>query len=75
MFKKVGKIKIEAADMQVQKGSTDCGVFAIAFATSIAINHKVDMKYDQARMRAHLVHCIEKRELSCFHQSNYNNVY
>ena len=46
---------------QKQNGGSDCGVFAIAFATSFAINHKVDMKFDQARMRAHLVSCLEKR--------------
>lgn len=51
---------------QKQNGGLDCGVFAIAFATAIAINHKVDMKFDQARMRAHLISCIEKRELSLF---------
>ena len=34
MFKKVGEVKIEIADMQVQKGSTDCGVFATAVATT-----------------------------------------
>ena len=51
---------------QKQNGGTDYGMFAIAFGTSIAINHKVDMKFDQARMRAHLVCCIEKRELSLF---------
>ena len=51
---------------QKQNGGSDCGVFAIAFATSIAISHKIDMKFDQARMRAHLVSCIEKRELSLF---------
>ena len=46
---------------QKQNGGLDCGVFAIAFATSIAINHKVNTKFDQARMRAHLVSCLEKR--------------
>ena len=51
---------------QKQNGGSDCGVYAIAFATSIAISHKVDMKFDQARMRAHLVSCIEKRELLLF---------
>lgn len=52
---------------QKQNGGTDCGVFAIAFATSIAINHKVDMKFDQARMRAHfLVHCKEKKRVVTF---------
>ena len=40
---------------QKQNGGSHCGVFAIAFATSIAINHKVELKFDQARMRAHLV--------------------
>ena len=51
---------------QKLNGGSDCGVFAIAFATSIAINQKVDVKFDQARMRAHLASCIEKRELSLF---------
>ena len=45
---------------QKQNGGTDYVVFAISFTTSIAINHKVDMKFDQARMRAYLVCCIEK---------------
>ena len=51
---------------QKQNGGLHCGVFAIAFATSIAINQKVDVKFDQAKMRAHLASCIEKRELSLF---------
>ena len=39
-------------ELQKQKGSTDCGLFAIAVMTSLA--HKVDpstAKYDQIRSR------------------------
>ena len=55
---------------QKHNGGSDCGVFAIAFATSIAISiaihQNVDVKFDQARMRAYLANCIEKREFSLF---------
>ena len=35
MFKKVGQVKINSVNMQTQQGGTDCGVFAIAIATSL----------------------------------------
>ena len=63
---KVQLFKIRVVRPQKQNGGSDCGVFAIAFATSIAINHNVDMKFDQARIRAHLVSYIEKRESLLF---------
>ena len=39
MFKKVGKVKIDSVDIPVQRGSTDCGVFAIAITTSLAFGN------------------------------------
>ena len=54
---------------QKQNGGSDCGMFAIAFATSIAIHQNVDVKFDQARMRAYLANCIEKGSCHCFLQS------
>ena len=65
MFKKVGKLKIEIAeDMQVQKGSTDIGVFAIAVATSLL--YGIDPFYKQDKMRNHLLYCLESGSLSVF---------
>ena len=37
--------KIRVVRPQKQNGGSDCGVLAIAFTTSIAINHKVNMKF------------------------------
>ena len=64
MFKKVGKVKIEIADMQVQKGSTDCGVFAIAVATSLL--YGINPSYKQDKMRDHLLYCLDSGSLSIF---------
>ena len=64
LFKKVGKLKIEIADMQVQKGSTDCVVFAIAVVTSLL--YGIDPFYKQDKMRNHLLCCLESGSLSVF---------
>ena len=48
--------------LQKQKGSTDCGPFAIAVMTSLA--HKEDpstAKYDQNKMRQHLMDCFSNK--------------
>jgi len=58
--------KITVVCPQKQVGASDCGLFAIAFATSVAITRKVMERYDQRRMRMHLVSCIEKQEMSMF---------
>ena len=64
MFKKIGKVRIEVTDMQVQKGSTDCGIFAIAVATSLLFG--TDPSYKQDKMRDHLLHCLHSGSLSVF---------
>ena len=62
-YSKDQPFKIKVVRPQKQSGGTDCGVFPKAFATSIAINHKVNTKFDLARMRIHLAS-------HCFHRSN-----
>ena len=64
MFKKVGKFKIEIADIRVQKGSTDCGVFTIAVATSLL--YGINPSYKQDIMRDHLLCCLDSGSLSVF---------
>ena len=44
-----------------QLGGQDCGLFAIAIATSLATGgDPAELVYDQAAMRAHLVKCMSK---------------
>ena len=45
--------------VQKQSGSADCGVFAIAFATSIALGKDPSKNiYTQSLMRKHLADCL-----------------
>lgn len=57
--------------VQRQMGSSDCGLYALAFATDLC--HGIDptspRSYDQALMRQHYVECLEKAEWPPFHQA------
>ena len=66
-------IEKERKSMKVrhkQKGTTDCGLFAIAYATEIAEGTDFDalcrMKFNQNEMRSHLLECFEKQEIARF---------
>ena len=53
--------------VQKQINSSDCGLFALAFATDLC--HGVDPQtqaYDQENMRAHYVDCLESQEMVPF---------
>lgn len=61
------KLSIKVAHSQKQRGSSDCGLFAIAFATAIAFGiSPMKLKLRQEAVRAHLVHCFDKNHLSPF---------
>lgn len=52
---------------QQQKGGTDCGVFAIAFAVLFALGDDVStVQFDQPRMRQHLVKCFQQEKMIRF---------
>jgi len=52
---------------QKQMGVKDCGLFSIAFATSIAFGHNpAKQKFQQQSMRAHLVNCLENKKMIPF---------
>ena len=60
-------ITVNYMDTQMQCGSTDCGIFAIAFATALANGEQPGgFHFEQPRMRKHLMHCLEARYLSAF---------
>lgn len=59
--------KLRVVNSQKQKGSKDCGLFAIAFATALAYGQNPSkLKYDQSSMRSHLVRCFHQGKLVPF---------
>lgn len=61
------KISLNCIPIHKQAGYIDCGLYAIALATSIA--HGVDPEtqvYRQDEMRQHLLICLEKKQMTVF---------
>ena len=60
-------ITVKYMDTQTQCRSTDCGIFAIAFATALANGKQPGgLRFEQPQMRKHLMHCLETQCLSGF---------
>ena len=51
--------------MPKQAGTTDCGVFAIATATSL-LHGMNPSEYTQSLIRSHLIQCFETLDLTPF---------
>ena len=63
------QITLQWADTQKQKGTSDCGLFAIAAATSLC--YGISPQYctwEQEKMREHLSECFERGDLVLFPQ-------
>ena len=61
------QLKIKLIKTQRQKGNKDCGLFAIAMATTIAFGKNPSkVTFCQESMRAHLVNCLHKQKFSLF---------
>ena len=59
--------KIKFVDVQKQSGGYDCGLFAIAFATSLVYGVQPgNVRYDQPKMRKHLCQCLEEERIRPF---------
>ena len=55
------------APVQQQTNASDCGLFAIAFATSLVFGYDPqDITFDTTRMRAHLVACFKAGAITQF---------
>ena len=64
---KAPNIKINMMNVAKQKGSTDCGLHAIAILTSLAFgNDPTEYIFDQDALRPHLIQCLEKGFIDCF---------
>ena len=53
--------------VQFQKGSRDCGLYAVAYATDLAYgNDPSSYRYKQEKLRSHFIDCIKKEILTPF---------
>ena len=60
-------IKINMIDVAKQKGSTECGLYAVAILTHLAFeNDPTSVTFDQAALRPHLIQCLENGLINCF---------
>ena len=60
-------ILLEFVPLKEQVGYSDCGVFVIAFATSLcAGNNPAEYAYIQDKLRNHLRQCLENRKVTEF---------
>ena len=57
-------LEIRTVSVQQQKGSSDCGVFAVAYAVEVCLGRNPQYaRFDQTRMRNHLYECLTGRYL------------
>ena len=50
-------LKLRYIDVQMQSGESDCGIFTIAFATSLILGHHPGKyMFQQSLMRSHLLY-------------------
>ena len=60
-------LRVDIAPVQQQRGVSDCGVFAIAFAISLAYGDQPQTQlYTQSKMRKHLVDCLDSHYFTPF---------
>lgn len=61
------EITVSNQKVQQQNGGSDCGLFAIAFATTLCFGcDPVDWKYDQPLLREHYIKCLESLKMTPF---------
>ena len=67
LFQTTKNPKLTCAKIQRQIGANDCGLFAIAVATSIAFClNPVGVHFRQREKRHHLLDCFEKGQMTPF---------
>ena len=60
-------IGITNKPVQQQKNGSDCGIFAIAFATSLVYgSNPQDFTFDIPKMRLHLLQCLKNEMITMF---------
>lgn len=60
-------ITLHFVDVQMQAGTYDCGLFAIAFATALVLGYNPGQYlFDQNSMRRHLWNCLQSKKMLMF---------
>ena len=60
-------VSLQFVSVQQQTNGCDCGIFAIAFATCLALGtNPSNVTFDIQRMRSHLVTCLRATRMSMF---------
>ena len=60
-------LSLNFLDVQMHAVGSDCGVFALAFATAICCGHSPGkFQFDQQLMRTHLIGSLEKQQFTMF---------
>ena len=60
-------IAIKSVPVQQQQDGSDCGIFAIAFATCLVTGHSPgDFTFDIPKMRPHLLDCLKNGTITMF---------
>ena len=68
-------VRIRVANVALQKGSSDCGLYVIAMMTSLAYNEDPTTRlYSQQELRVHLQQCFERGTLEPFPASRTRRV-
>ena len=72
-FHPSAELVIHTECVQQQRNGVDCGLYAIAFATSLAFGKDpTTLAYDETQLRTHLVRCLEAGRMSEFPTINGN---
>ena len=67
-------ITFKIHNTQFQKGSSDCGLFLIAYATDLAYgNDPASYRYDQTKLRSHFLECLRERISYTFSKTDGNS--
>jgi len=60
-------VTLQYMNVQHQYGGSDCGLFALAFATALCTStDPTACTFDQGQMRAHFLSCLEKGQIDQF---------
>ncbi|XP_022087101.1 uncharacterized protein LOC110977364 [Acanthaster planci] len=64
-------LQVQLPVMHPQRGSSDCGLFAVAYATEVAFGGRPELTvFDQKAMRKHLKYCLESQKMKPFPRKN-----
>lgn len=74
-FFNFSKVTFSVMNTRRMTGAVDCGLFALVYAqTVLSGTDPCNVVFDQSRMRAHLVQCLEQRQVSSFPAICYRTV-